>query len=83
MKAAVYANPTVALINAESLSFQTYQSGVYEDATCDKQTLDHSVLVVGYGQVDGKDVWICKNSWGKQLGSKSLLSYKFGKWNFD
>ena len=62
---AVAKQPVVAAIDASHMSFQLYQSGIYSDPDCSSSRYDHIVLVVGYGSMDGKDFWICQNSWGK------------------
>eukprot|EP00622_Pseudochattonella_farcimen_P006014 FR741746.1.p1 GENE.FR741746.1~~FR741746.1.p1 ORF type:complete len:336 (+),score=61.98 FR741746.1:86-1009(+) len=45
--------------------------------TCDPTSLDHAVLLVGYGTSDGTDTglpyWIVKNSLGGGLGRRGLL----------
>ena len=64
IKEAVYNTPAVALVNAACSTFQLYMTGVYEDEKCDPKNLDQSLLIVGYGVKDNKDVWICKNTWG-------------------
>lgn len=48
--------------------FFAYRSGVYTDARnqCNPiQYNNHAVLLVGYGQENGRDYWLLKNSWGE------------------
>jgi len=59
---ALVLQPVCVGIDASDISFQFYQSGVF-DSECDN-VLDHGVLVVGYGtDDDGVDYWLVKNSW--------------------
>lgn len=64
LKIAVYTQPVVAAVDAGHSSFQLYRSGVYYEPRCSSSRLDHAILVVGYGTLEGKDFWIAKNSWG-------------------
>ena len=61
---AVARQPIAIGINASCTSFQTYKSGVYYDPVCGEK-LDHAMLVVGYGSMNGEDYWICQNSWSE------------------
>lgn len=64
LKIAVYRQPVVTAVDASHSSFQLYRSGVYYEPRCSSTRLDHALLVVGYGTLEGKDFWIAKNSWG-------------------
>jgi len=64
----VEVGPLSAALNAALLQF--YYGGVYNpyDFLCDPDSLDHAVLLVGYGTEDGVEYWIVKNSWGPEWG---------------
>ncbi len=61
--------PVSAAMDASQTSFQLYTSGIYKDPACSSQSLDHGVLVIGWGvDAAGKDYWLMKNSWGTSWG---------------
>ncbi|NWI09218.1 CATS protein, partial [Crypturellus soui] len=64
--------PVSVAIDATQPTFFLYKSGVYDDPRC-TQEVNHGVLVVGYGALDGKDYWLVKNSWGEHFGDKGYI----------
>ena len=73
LKEAVSKQPVAIAIEADTRYFQSYASGVLTAATCGT-TLDHGVLVVGYGtETNGQMYWLVKNSWGTTWGDDGYV----------
>ncbi len=77
MMTALAQQPVSIAIEADQSSYQLYKSGVFT-GKCGN-SLDHGVLLVGYGSDTGLDYYILKNSWGTTWGESGYM--RIGKGN--
>ena len=76
MMSALDQQPVSIAIEADQQAFQLYSSGVMT-GTCGTN-LDHGVLAVGYGTMDGTDYYRVKNSWGSSWGDGGYIYLERG-----
>lgn len=62
--------PISVAIQADSMNFQHYKKGIFDDISCYTGELDHGVLIVGYDE----ETLILKNSWGPQWGELGYVN---------
>jgi len=71
LEAACNDGPVAIAIEADQNAFQQYESGVLT-GYCGT-SLDHGVLLVGYGTDGSDDYWKVKNSWGSDWGESGYI----------
>jgi len=67
LKAAIAKQPVSVAIEADTATFQFYDSGVITSSRCGTD-LDHGVTAVGYGSESGEGYFYVRNSWGMDWG---------------
>ena len=72
MKSALAGRPLSVSIEADKAVFQNYASGVFNSSLCGT-TLDHAVIVVGWGVSGTTEYWTVRNSWGSSWGEKGYI----------
>ncbi len=71
--------PLAVALDATFLQF--YKKGVFDPPSlmCSAKTLNHAVLLVGFGEEKGQLFWKAKNSWGKDFGEEGYFRIARGK----
>eukprot|EP00930_Biecheleria_cincta_P044346 TRINITY_DN30464_c0_g1_i1.p1 TRINITY_DN30464_c0_g1~~TRINITY_DN30464_c0_g1_i1.p1 ORF type:complete len:682 (+),score=104.70 TRINITY_DN30464_c0_g1_i1:38-2047(+) len=69
--------PISISLQASRMEFYYYASGIYDDPDCkgDVASLDHTVLLVGFGSVAGSKerYWLLRNSWSSHWGEDGFM----------
>jgi cathepsin L len=77
LKTALYKHGPISVgVNANQ-DWQLYSKGIYNpsEEACDSSasSMDHGVILVGYGSKGGLDYWIVRNSWGEDWGESGYM----------
>ncbi|ELT93269.1 hypothetical protein CAPTEDRAFT_181131 [Capitella teleta] len=76
LRAAIaFKGPISVGIDASHKSLSFYANGVYYEPACGNKPddLDHAVLAVGYGYMNGQGYWLIKNSWSTHWGNDGYV----------
>ena len=72
LKSAVAKQPVSVAIEADTRYFQFYSGGFLTSSSCGT-SLDHCVLIIGYGEESGQKYWLVKNSWSTAWGENGYV----------
>ena len=72
MKSALAGRPLAVSIEADKAVFQNYKSGIFNSTLCGT-SLDHAVIVVGWGTSGTTEYWTVRNSWGTSWGERGYI----------
>ena len=79
MQAVVSTQPLPTAIDGSTVAFQAYQDGVLTSKECQYSgNVNHAVLIVGYGILNGVKYWKIKNSWGTGWGQSGFALVERG-----
>ncbi|XP_064383113.1 procathepsin L-like [Halichondria panicea] len=73
--------PVSVAIDGANSAFRFYYSGVYDSSRCTSSSLNHAMVITGYGSYSGKKYWLAKNSWGTNWGQSGFVMMARDKYN--
>jgi len=82
IQAEIYNNGPMETAFSVYDDFFNYESGVYYH-TSGGYAGGHAVKMLGWGNEDGMDYWLCANSWGASWGEQGFFKIKMGDCGID
>jgi C1A family cysteine protease len=70
--AAIATGPVSVTVEADTATFQGYTKGILNSSKCGTN-LDHAITAVGYGNSNGQNYYIVRNSWGSTWGDQGYI----------
>jgi len=71
-----------AAMNVGDSPLHFYNGTTILKKACPTFESDHQVTIIGYKKMNGKQVWIVKNSWGTEWGDHGLMYVALGNNDF-
>ncbi len=72
LMSAIATGPVSVTVEADTSVFQGYTGGILNSAACGT-SLDHAITAVGYGNQNGQNYYIVRNSWGASWGDAGYI----------
>jgi cathepsin B len=78
-KAEIYKHGPISASFRVYMDLFIYKKGVYKKSKNAKPLEFHGVVVLGWGEDDEGEYWICQNSWGVKWGDNGYFKIAFGE----
>ncbi|CAJ0933512.1 unnamed protein product, partial [Mesorhabditis belari] len=82
VKRALYDDGPIAVGILANNKFMYYDGGIF-DATCDGEKEEdlgnHAMVMVGWGEEDGRQYWLIRNSYGEEWGENGYIRFLAGE----
>jgi cathepsin X len=78
MQAEIYARGPIGCGIHASILFEAYNGGIFIPNSNDGTTLNHEVSLIGWGEENGVQYWIGRNSWGTFWGENGFFRIQMG-----
>ncbi|KAJ8726654.1 hypothetical protein PYW07_001352 [Mythimna separata] len=78
LKELLYTNGPIS-VGVKASNFASYLGGVMMDQECSTGSVNHAVLLVGYGTDNGVPYWLIKNSWDVSFGEQGYIRIQRGE----
>ena len=73
IKAEIFARGPVSCGMHVSKQFVDYRGGIFKQFTPAAWLLDHEISLIGWGEENGEEFWVGRNSWGTWWGEQGLF----------
>jgi len=73
--------PVACALNVDENAFSAYKGGIDPGRCCHPTQPNHAMIISGYGNDNGVNYWIIRNSWGTRWGASGYYKLQWGYCN--
>jgi cathepsin L len=60
-------------VSVDASNWGAYEGGIFDGCNQKNPDIDHAVVLMGYGEENGKKYWTIRNSWSAAWGEKGYI----------
>lgn len=60
-------------VSVDASTWHSYAGGVFDGCNQENPDINHAVVLVGYGEENGQDYWLVRNSWSPKWGELGYI----------